>query len=101
MLADIDERQLLYVASSHHDPTQLMWADGEGGAKRALTQLNATPLAEIASARVQNFHITGAADDQVGMLAHVAAGRLRRSALPDCALYPWWPLGRFRQYLFH
>ena len=65
MLADIDERQLLYVASSHHDPTQLMWADGEGGAKRALTQLNATPLAEIASARVQNFHITGAADDQV------------------------------------
>ena len=65
VLTDMDERQLLYIASNHHDPTQLMWADGEGGAKRALTQLNAAPLSEIASVRVRNFHITGAADDQV------------------------------------
>ena len=65
LLIDADERQLLYIATSHADPTQLVWADSEGGEKRPLTRLNGELLAEIAPARVRNFQITGANDDPV------------------------------------
>ena len=95
-LMDLDERQMIYLASSFTEPMQLIWTDQEGGNPRTLTQLNAAQLAEIEAVAVRNFFINGANDDPVEcwlMLPPASQGQAPHPTLLYIHGGPWGAFG--------